>query len=36
MFASLLAVGLLQNIHGRSAVGAQRRVVEPWRLTPVR
>jgi rod shape determining protein RodA len=36
MFASLLAVGLLQNIHGRSAAVAQRRVAEPQRLFAVR
>ena len=36
MFASLLAVGLLQNIHGRSAAVAERRVLESPRLFAVR
>jgi rod shape determining protein RodA len=36
MFASLLAVGLLQNIHGRSAAAAERRVVDSPRLVAVR
>jgi rod shape determining protein RodA len=36
MFASLLAVGLLQNIHGRSAATAERRVVDSPRLVTVR
>jgi rod shape determining protein RodA len=36
MFASLLAVGLLQNIHGRSVAVAQRRMVDSPRLLAVR
>ena len=36
MFAALMAVGLLQNIHGRSAAVAERRVVDSPRLTTVR
>jgi rod shape determining protein RodA len=36
MFASLVAVGLLQNIHGRSVAGAERRVGEQRRLLAVR
>jgi rod shape determining protein RodA len=36
MFASLLAVGLLQNVHGRSAAVAERRMVDSPRLLAVR
>jgi rod shape determining protein RodA len=36
MFASLLAVGLLQNIHGRSVAVADRRMVDSPRLLAVR
>ena len=36
MFASLLAVGLLQNIHGRSAAVAERRMVDSPGLLAVR
>jgi rod shape determining protein RodA len=36
MFASLLAVGLLQNIHGRSVAQEERRMVDSPRLISVR
>jgi rod shape determining protein RodA len=36
MFASLLAIGLLQNIHGRSMAVADRHPAEPARLLAVR
>jgi rod shape determining protein RodA len=36
MFASLLAVGLLQNIHARSVRATERRVVDSPRLVAVR
>jgi rod shape determining protein RodA len=36
MFASLLAIGLLQNIHGRSVAVADRRMVDSPRLLAVR
>ncbi|MDH2414056.1 rod shape-determining protein RodA [Nocardioides sp. CER19] len=36
MFASMLAVGLLQNIHGRSVAVAERRMVDSPRLLAVR
>jgi hypothetical protein len=36
MFASLLAVGLLQNIHGRSVAVGERRVADSPRLVAVR
>src|SRR4051812_37381263 len=36
LFASLLAVGLLQNIHGRSVAVSDRRLVDAPRLIPVR